>query len=149
MKLKLKLVFAVAAFLSVVAPAFAHHAFLAEYDSNKCIDMKGTLTKVDWDNPHMYFYMDIKDDSGKVKPWSFEGAALALMQRAGTHKTSFTENIGKVVGVRACMSKNGGTRAAAVTMTTPDGVVHKVGVGLENKNNTPAQDSQRDNNRSN
>jgi hypothetical protein len=140
---------ALIAFLSVAAPAFGHHAFLAEYDSNKCVDLKGTLTKVDWDNPHMYFYVDARDDNGKVIHWSFEGAALALMQRAGTHKVSFTENIGKVVGVRACMAKNGGARAAAVTMTTPDGVIHKVGVGLERTDDTPAQDSQRAHNRAN
>jgi hypothetical protein len=54
------------------APLFAHHSFAAEWDSRKCRDFTGTLTKLDWQNPHPYFYMDIKDASGKVETWSFQ-----------------------------------------------------------------------------
>jgi hypothetical protein len=132
MRLKLRVALvAVVSFLSVALPAFAHHSYQAEFDSSKCADLKGTMTKVDWDNPHIYFYMNIKDASGNVAPWTFEGHSLPALQRNGTHKVDFTQNIGKEMGVRACMAKNGGNRAAAETITTPDGAVHVVGVDVE------------------
>lgn len=129
--------------LSISAvPTFAHHSYQAEFDASKCADIKGTLTKVDWDNPHIYFYMDTADASGKVSSWTFEGHSLPALQRNGTHRVDFVQNIGKVLTVRACMAKNGGLRAAAETITTPDGRVHVVGVDVENGQAAP-QDSYR------
>jgi Family of unknown function (DUF6152) len=125
-----------------VVPVFAHHSYEAEFDRNKCANINGTLTKVDWDNPHIYFYMQAKDASGKVTPWTFEGHSLPALQRNGTHRVDFTDNIGKVLNVRACLAKNGGARAAAETITTPDGQVHVVGVNVEHGEAAP-QDSYR------
>jgi len=122
---------AAVSFLSLAMPVFAHHGFAVEFDAKKCADLKGTLTRVDWNNPHLYFYMEVKDASGKVTPWTFEGHALAALQRSGTHKVTLMENIGKEVSVRACLAKNGGPRAAAETLTTPDGVSHFIGVDVE------------------
>jgi hypothetical protein len=124
-------VLAALSLLSFSAPAFAHHSYQAEFDATKCVNISGTLTKVDWDNPHIYFYLDVKDTSGKSTLWTFEGKSLPGLQRSGTHKIDFTENYGKVVTARGCMAKNGGNRAAAETVTTPDGHVHSVGVDVE------------------
>jgi Family of unknown function (DUF6152) len=120
----------------------AHHSYQAEFDASKCADIKGTLTKVDWDNPHIYFYMDAVDTNGKTVSWTFEGHSLPALQRNGTHRVDFVQNIGKVLTVRACMAKNGGFRAAAETVTTPDGRAHVVGVDVEHGQAAP-QDSYR------
>lgn len=129
--------------LSVSAvPTIAHHSYQAEFDATKCTDIKGTLTKVDWDNPHIYFYLDAPDANGKVSSWTFEGKSLPGLQRSGTHKVDFVQNIGKVLSVRACLAKNGGLRAAAETVTTPDGQKHEVGIDVEHGQQVP-QDSYR------
>jgi len=122
--------------------ALAHHSYQAEFDASKCADITGTLTKVDWDNPHIYFYMDETDSSGKKVSWTFEGHSLPALQRNGTHRVDFVQNIGKTLPVRACLAKNGGPRAAAETVTTPDGRVHVVGVDVEHGQAAP-QDSYR------
>lgn len=123
-------------------PTLAHHSYQAEFDASKCSNIKGTLTKVDWDNPHIYFYMDTADANGKSSSWTFEGHSLPALQRNGTHRVDFVQNIGKVLTVRACLAKNGGQRAAAETITTPDGHVHVVGVDVEHQQGIP-QDSYR------
>ena len=92
--------------LLAAVPAFAHHGFAAEYDSTKCTDMTGTLTSVEWVNPHIYFHMDLKDASGNAVPWTFEAHSVPLMKRGGTERSDFTDNIGKVVTVRACPARS-------------------------------------------
>ena len=128
--------------LPFAVPAFGHHSYQAEFDQTKCTNIVGTLTKVEWDNPHIYFHMDAKDAGGKMTAWTFEGHSLPALQRNGTHRVDFTDNIGKVLNVRACLAKNGGPRAAAETITTPDGRVHVVGVNVEHGDAAP-QDSYR------
>lgn len=109
-------------------PARAHHSFAAEFDSANCKDFTGTLTKVDWQNPHAYFYMDVKDAAGKAESWSFQTYALITLKRAGLERHVFVENVGKEVWVRGCIAKNGKKNyAAAGTMKFPDGVLRQVG----------------------
>jgi Family of unknown function (DUF6152) len=72
--------------LLLVAPLFAHHSFAAEFDANNCREFTGTLTKIDWQNPHGYFYMDVKDATGKVESWSFQTYALITLKRAGIER---------------------------------------------------------------
>ena len=84
MKLKLFTFSAAAAgFLLAAAPSRAHHSFAAEYDNKQVVKLTGAVTRVDWSNPHVYFYIDVKDpDTGRVTSWAFEMAAPAALQRA-------------------------------------------------------------------
>jgi hypothetical protein len=121
---------AAAAMLAVLltVPASAHHSFAAEFDANNCRDFTGTFTKLDWQSPHAYFYMDIKDASGKVETWSFQTYALITLRRAGNDRQIFLDNIGKEVWVRGCLAKNGRQHyAAAGTLKFADGVLRQVG----------------------
>jgi hypothetical protein len=114
--------------LLLARPTLAHHAFVAEFDANNCRDFTGTLTRLDWQNPHAYFYLDVKDASGKVESWSFQTYALITLKRSGSDRQVFMENIGKEVWVRGCLARNGRERyAAAGTMRTADGVLRQVG----------------------
>jgi len=106
----------------------AHHSFAAEFDGTKCQDYKGILTKLDWQSPHAYFYLDIKDAKGKVENWSFQTYALITLRRNGTDRQLFIENMGKEVWVRGCPAKNGKEHyAAAGLLKFSDGVLHQVG----------------------
>ena len=117
-----------AGLLLLAVPSFAHHSFAAEFDANNCRDFTGTLTKIDWQNPHGYFYMDVKDTTGKVESWSFQTYALITLKRAGIERQFFIENIGKELWVRGCLAKNGRTNyAAAGLLKASDGVLRQVG----------------------
>jgi len=65
------------------APALAHHSFAAEFDGAKRLSFQGVVTKVEWTNPHTYFYVDVKDDGGRVVNWAFETAGPNLLSRLG------------------------------------------------------------------
>ncbi|HEY1308062.1 MAG TPA: DUF6152 family protein [Vicinamibacterales bacterium] len=110
------------------APAGAHHSFAAEWDATRCRDFTGTLTKVDWQNPHPYFYVDVKDDKGKVENWSFQAYSPVTLRRNGTDRQVFLDNVNKSVWVRGCLSKTGKPNAAAAgTLKFSDGVLRQVG----------------------
>jgi len=109
-------------------PAFAHHSFAAEWDATRCRDFTGTLTKVDWQNPHPYFYVDVKDEKGKVENWSFQAYSPVTLRRNGTDRQVFLDNVNKSVWVRGCLSKTGKPNAAAAgTLKFSDGVLRQVG----------------------
>jgi hypothetical protein len=107
--------------VALAIPVSAHHGFQAEYDGGKIVYVTGTLTKVDWSNPHIHFYVEAKESDGKVTSWNFEGSATTLVERNGTHRSDLVSNIGKEVTVRACPGKNIVTRGAAETIKTADG----------------------------
>src|SRR6476660_4851440 len=114
--------------LAAPQSALAHHSFAAEWDSKNCKEFTGTLTKIDWQNPHPYFYVDIKDASGKVDNWSFQAYSPVTLRRNGTDRRVFLDNVGKEVWVRACLAKNGTQNtAAAGTLKFSDGVLRQVG----------------------
>jgi hypothetical protein len=94
-----------------VTPAVAHHSFAAEYDSKKQVSMKGIITKVDWMNPNVYFYIDVKDDSGNITNWGFEMGPPAGLQRSGW--TRNTMKVGDEVIVEGTLAKDGARQANA------------------------------------
>ena len=111
------------------APAArAHHSFAAEFDGKNCRDFNGILTKLDWQNPHAYFYVDVKEPDGHVEAWSFQTYALITLRRAGNDRQVFLDNVGKDVFVRGCVARNGRKNyAAAGTLKFADGVMRQVG----------------------
>jgi hypothetical protein len=115
--------------LVLPVPAAAHHSFAAEFDASKCRDFTGTLTKVEWANPHGFFYVDVKDAGGKVENWSFQTYALITLRRAGNGRELFLNNVGKEVWVRGCLARNGREHyAAAGTLRfASDGVLRQMG----------------------
>jgi uncharacterized protein DUF6152 len=123
------LVAVAAGFVVTATPSFAHHSFAAEFDASKCRDFTGTLTKIEWTNPHGFFYVDVKDPDGAVHNWSFQTYALITLRRAGTSLELFKQNIGKEVWVRGCEAKNGREHYAAAGSLkfASDGVMRQMG----------------------
>ena len=118
--------------LAAAAPASAHHAFAAEFDKDKCADFTGTLTNIDWENPHGYFTLEMKGANGHTDQMIFETSSLSTLKRAGTSRADFVNNYGKEVTVRGCPAKNGNkSKAAANYIKFPDGTTHRVGQDVE------------------
>jgi len=112
----------------LASASFAHHSFAAEWDSTKCRDFTGTLRKLDWQNPHPYFFVDVKEANGKVEHWSFQAYSPVTLRRNGTDRQVFLDNIDKDVWIRGCLSKTGKPHAAAAgTLKFSDGVLRQVG----------------------
>jgi hypothetical protein len=116
----LALIAVTAAALSTLSgPVQAHHAFAAEFDGTKPIEIKGIVTKVSLTNPHSWVYLDAKDSSGKVVNWGFEfGAPYALAQKGLTRTTVA---VGTEITLKGYLSKNGQAFAYSTHITLPDG----------------------------
>jgi len=102
--------FAIGLLLAAV-PAVAHHSFSAEFDSTKPITLKGFVTKIDWANPHVWIYLNVKDEKGATNNWGFEMGPPHLLQGQGWTRTSL--KIGDEVEVEGSMAKNGSKKMNA------------------------------------
>jgi len=99
-------------------PVLAHHSFAAEYDSSASVAIKGTVTKVEWTNPHSYVYVDVKDVSGNVVNWAVEGSPNTL------RRTGFTRDLmkqGDTVTINGWKARDGASRMAARDVTFANG----------------------------
>ncbi|HEY6614528.1 MAG TPA: DUF6152 family protein [Vicinamibacterales bacterium] len=119
MRLQRALITTFAALLLIGTAVSAHHSFAAEFDSNKPIQLKGTVTRVEWINPHTWIHVAVKDADGKTEEWMIEGGTPNTLLRRGLTKNSLPEGTEIVVdGYRA---KNGSNRANGRDVTFPDG----------------------------
>ena len=118
MKQKLPL-FAAFALLVLAAPIFAHHSETAEYDATKPVKVTGTITKVEWMNPHIWFYVDVKDENGKITTWGFSSAPPGMLLRRGITKDAL--KIGSVVNVEGSRARDGSNNASGRKVTFADG----------------------------
>src|SRR5579864_3902184 len=100
-------------------PLAAHHSFSAEYDTAKPVKVSGVVTKVEWLNPHVWFYVDSKGDDGKVINWAFSGGAPGQLRRRGISKSVIQP--GMTVVVEGYRAKDGSNNANGAKVTFPDG----------------------------
>ena len=120
------------ALLIAAAPARAHHSFAAEFDATKCSDITGVLTKVAYENPHSYVWVDVKNAAGKVEAGTFQLSSPSNLKRGGATYGVLNGNIGKAVLVRGCSSRNGEpNRYAASFIRLADGTIQRVGQDVE------------------
>jgi hypothetical protein len=105
--------------LMAAMPAAAHHSFAAEYDSTKPVSVTGTLTKVEWMNPHIWFYLDVKDEKGVVTTWAFSAAPPGVLMRRGISKEVL--KLGSIIRVEGFRAKDGSNNANGGKVTFADG----------------------------
>jgi hypothetical protein len=110
--------------VALVAPGagttlLAHHSFAAEFDEAKPVKMTGVITKVEWKNPHIWFYLDVKGTNGKIETWGFSGGAPGQLMRRGINKDQL--KLGETVVVQGFRAKDGSNNASGAQVTFPDG----------------------------
>ena len=119
MRTKSMIVVAAVFALLVTKSVIAHHSFDAEFDRTKPVTLKGTVTKVEWGNPHIWLFLDVKEQDGSVANWGAEGGAPNALFRNGWRKDSL--RVGDTVTVEGTRARDGSLRANANRVTLPDG----------------------------
>lgn len=119
MRTKIVVAMFCAGVLAAAVPVVAHHAFAAEFDANKPIKLTGTVTKMEWINPHAWLHLEVKQPDGKVEQWMIEGGTPNTLLRRGITRESI--KIGTVVNVDGYQAKDGSLRGNGRDLTLQDG----------------------------
>jgi len=119
--------------LAAAAPVWAHHAFAAEFDSTKPVKLKGTVTKMEWINPHAWIHIDVKNDDGTVTSWMVEGGSPNTLLRNGFTKASLP--VGTEIVVDGYQAKDASNKLNGRDITFPDG--RKLFVGSNGQQGPP------------
>jgi hypothetical protein len=119
MKLKFAITIAAAGLLMAALPVWAHHAFAAEFDATKPLKLTGTVTKMEWINPHSWIHLDVKNPDGSVTKWMIEGGSPNSLFRLGFTRESLPE--GAVIVVEGFRAKDGSDRGVGANLTFSDG----------------------------
>ena len=130
MRKKLAVLLASFGLLCSMGPVFAHHSVAGEYDVNKPVTVKGTVSKIEWTNPHARIYVDVAEPNGKVTTWNFELQARSALTRLGW--TGKSVKIGDMVTVEGDRARSGATGGHATAVLLADG--SKVLMGANNDN---------------
>jgi hypothetical protein len=128
-----KLIGACLVVAAVALPAWAHHSFAAEFDVTKPVKLAGTVTKMEWINPHSWIHMDVKNADGTVTDWMIEGGSPNSLLRRGFTKASLPP--GTEIVVEGYQAKDGANRANGRDLTFPDG--RKLFIGTNPDEKTP------------
>ncbi len=117
--MRTRLTLALAALLLAAPALSAHHSFVAEYDGSRPVKVTGVVTKVEWTNPHIWFYVDARDEGGKVVNWGFSGGSPGILMRRGISRTAM--KVGDVVVVEGFRARDGSNNASGGRVTFADG----------------------------
>jgi hypothetical protein len=104
---------------AVSRPLFAHHSESAEFDQSKPVKVTGTISKVEWQNPHVWFYVDVKDERGAITTWGFSNSPPGSLMRRGITKAAL--KLGAVVNVEGSRARDGSNNASGRRVTFADG----------------------------
>jgi len=135
MRTKLAALCGVAGLLIGASPAWAHHAFAAEFDAQKPVKLKGTVAKVEFINPHSWIHIDVKDTDGKVTRWMVEGGSPNALFRRGVTKDALPQ--GTEISVDGYQAKDGSNKANGRDVTYADG--RKIFLSNSNPNEGPGK----------
>ena len=124
---------AIASLFAAAIPSWAHHSFAAEFDINKPVKLEGTVTSMEWINPHSWIHLDVKGSDGKVVSWMVEGGSPNILLRRGFTKKSLEP--GTVIVVEGYQAKNGTNQANGANITFQDG--KRLFLGGSNPNELP------------
>ncbi|HUI82041.1 MAG TPA: DUF6152 family protein [Bryobacteraceae bacterium] len=108
-----------AAVLLMAGQTWAHHAYAAEFDLSKPVKLTGVVTRVEWTNPHIWIYLDVKDESGKVTNWGFSASPPGMLQRRGITRNSI--KLGDTLTISGHRAKDGSNNASGNVVVLADG----------------------------
>jgi hypothetical protein len=122
--------------LGVAVPTSAHHSFGVQFDATKCMDVRGTLVGLQWENPHAFIEVDVNAMNGKpveTAKWTLEMVTPNALNRSGAPRKVWESNFGKTINARICEARAGGNLGAASYLALSDGLIRPVGQGVERR----------------